>query len=278
MSTDRNSLVIFTKWPQYFRTLRPFWSFIFKSNQRMKKIIYFLPVLLLALACTPKVKPVEQAVVTPVIEELKLATFYDSVSYYLGSNSAQQLKNGIPKSFTFNTDLYQDGLKDGFEDKGMISEEDGSALITRFQTEMQAAAKAEQEAAAAEAKKAGEAFLTDNAAKEGVMTTDSGLQYKILQEGTGASPTASDRVKVHYEGRLIDGTVFDSSIKRGEPVDFGVGQVISGWTEGLQLMKEGAKYQFFIPAKLAYGERGAGGKIGPGATLIFDVELIEVLK
>lgn len=244
----------------------------------MKKIIYFLPVLLLALACTPKVKPVEQAVVVPVVEEPKLATFYDSVAYFLGSSNARQIQEALPKSFTFDTDLYQDGLKDGFDEKGMISEDDGRVLMTRFQTEMQAAARAEQEAATAKAKKDEEDFLTANAAKEGVITTDSGLQYKVLKEGTGATPSATDQVEVHYEGRLLDGTIFDSSYSRGETITFGVGGVISGWTEGLQLMKEGAKYQFYIPAKLAYGERGAGAKIGPGATLIFDVELFKVLK
>jgi FKBP-type peptidyl-prolyl cis-trans isomerase len=119
-------------------------------------------------------------------------------------------------------------------------------------------------------------FLDENKNKEGVIVTGSGLQYEILLEGSGKSPTATDRVTVHYEGTLTDGTVFDSSYQRGEPIDFGLNQVIRGWTEGVQLMKEGAKYKFFIPSELAYGSNGAGGVIGPDEDLIFTVELIRV--
>ncbi|MBL4603961.1 MAG: FKBP-type peptidyl-prolyl cis-trans isomerase [Emcibacteraceae bacterium] len=119
-------------------------------------------------------------------------------------------------------------------------------------------------------------FLEENKNKEGITVTDSGLQYKVLLEGTGNSPKATDRVTVHYEGTLTDGTVFDSSYERGQPIDFGLNQVIRGWTEGVQLMKEGAKYKFFIPSELAYGSRGAGGLIGPDEDLIFTVELIRV--
>lgn len=122
----------------------------------------------------------------------------------------------------------------------------------------------------------GQEFLKENAKKEGVKTTASGLQYKVLREGSGKQPKATDTVEVNYEGKLIDGTVFDSSYKRGESISFPLNQVIPGWTEGVQLMKEGAKYQFYIPSKLAYGSRGAGGAIGPDETLIFDVELIKV--
>lgn len=124
----------------------------------------------------------------------------------------------------------------------------------------------------------GEKFLAENAKKEGVKTTASGLQYKELQAGTGEMPTANDQVKVHYKGSLLNGQEFDSSYKRGEPATFGVGQVIKGWTEGLQLMKEGSKYELYIPADLAYGDQGAGRAIGPGETLIFEVELIEIIK
>ena len=126
-------------------------------------------------------------------------------------------------------------------------------------------------------KEAGEKYLAENAKKEGVITTKSGLQYKVLTEGNGKQPTAKDTVKCHYEGFLIDGTVFDSSVQRGEPATFPLQQVIAGWTEGLQLMKEGAKYRFFIPYRLGYGEGGAGASIPPFATLIFDVELIQVM-
>ncbi len=122
----------------------------------------------------------------------------------------------------------------------------------------------------------GEAFLAENGKRDGVKTTASGLQYEVLTEGTGASPKATDTVEVHYRGTLIDGKEFDSSYKRGETIQFPLNGVIPGWTEGVQLMKEGAKYRFFIPSKLAYGSRGAGGVIGPDETLIFDVELIKV--
>lgn len=125
---------------------------------------------------------------------------------------------------------------------------------------------------------AGEAFLKDNGARAEVKTTASGLQYEVLEEGTGAQPQSGDQVTVHYTGKLIDGTVFDSSVERGEPATFGVTQVIPGWVEALQMMKEGAKWRLFIPSNLAYGPNGAGGVIGPNATLIFDVELIKVIK
>lgn len=130
---------------------------------------------------------------------------------------------------------------------------------------------------AASPKERGEAFLKENGAKPDVKTTASGLQYKVITEGTGKQPTAANTVRVHYRGTLIDGKVFDSSYERGEPIEFPLGAVIKGWTEGLQLMKEGSKYQLFIPSGLAYGPRGAGGVIGPDEALIFEVELLKVL-
>ena len=134
--------------------------------------------------------------------------------------------------------------------------------------------------AAEDAKKAigeGKVFLENNGKRQGVVTTKSGLQYEVLTEGTGRSPKATDKVRCHYEGRLINGDVFDSSYQRNQPADFGLNQVIAGWTEGVQLMKEGAKYRFYIPYLLGYGEQGAGSSIPPYSTLIFDVELIKVL-
>lgn len=128
-----------------------------------------------------------------------------------------------------------------------------------------------------EAKEAGEKFLAENKTREGVVTLESGLQYKILNEGSGAKPTANDTVKCHYEGRLINGQVFDSSIRRGEPAEFPVGGVIAGWVEALQLMPVGSKWQLYIPSELAYGQHGAGAAIGPNETLIFDVELLEII-
>lgn len=131
---------------------------------------------------------------------------------------------------------------------------------------------------AAAAKEESEKFLAENKTKEGVITTESGLQYQVITEGTGAKPTAEDRVKVHYTGTLLDGTKFDSSVDRGEPAEFGVSQVIPGWTEGLQIMPAGSKYIFWIPSELAYGERGAGQDIKPNSVLKFEVELLEVIK
>lgn len=136
----------------------------------------------------------------------------------------------------------------------------------------------QQEAAGKAVREDGERFLAENAKKEGVTVLPSGLQYTVIKEGTGANPVATDRVKCHYEGTLPNGTVFDSSYKRGEPAVFPLNGVIAGWTEGVQLMKEGAKYRFFIPYHLAYGERGAGQAIPPYAALVFDVELLEIVK
>ena len=129
-----------------------------------------------------------------------------------------------------------------------------------------------------QSKEKGEAFLADNAKQAGVITTESGLQYSVVTEGTGAKPTITDEVKVHYHGTLIDGTVFDSSVERGEPISFPVSGVIPGWTEALQLMSIGSKYKLFIPYQLVYGERGAGQQIGPYSTLIFEVELLDIVK
>jgi FKBP-type peptidyl-prolyl cis-trans isomerase len=152
------------------------------------------------------------------------------------------------------------------------------AVKNTVSQKMQEEQTKQRDEAASKALGEGEKFLAENAKKEGVKTTASGLQYKVLTEGSGESPTAADEVTVHYKGTLINGEEFDSSIARGQPVTFPLGNVIEGWTEGVQLMKPGAKYQFVIPAKLAYGDRGAGVKIGPNQTLIFEVELLEVKK
>lgn len=158
-----------------------------------------------------------------------------------------------------------------------LSADEAQEVLSRFFSEMEQ----RQQAAAAErgkaAKEEGEKFLAENAKKAGVTITKSGLQYEVLSEGTGRQPKATDTVRCHYHGTLIDGTVFDSSYQRNQPCDFGLNQVIAGWTEGVQLMKEGAKYRFYIPYQLAYGERGAGASIPPCAALIFDVELLKVL-
>ena len=200
----------------------------------------------------------------------------DKVGYALGLSIGHQLAQMGAQGL--NIDDFAQAIKDILAgETPKISDSEAQTLLQDFfqkQEERQRAAAAE---AGKAAKAVGEAYLADNAKKDGVVTTTSGLQYKVLQEGTGKNPKATDKVRCHYEGMLVDGTLFDSSIQRGEPAVFGLNQVIAGWTEGLQLMKEGAKYRFFIPYKLGYGERGAGASIPPFAALIFDVELIEVL-
>lgn len=192
----------------------------------------------------------------------------DSVSYSLGILLAQNLKQQGLDSVDVNT--LSKGIDDVMSDNDLkVNLEDANRIVQEY---MSAAQAKQYEGVIAE----GKAFLEANAQKEGMQTTASGLQYRVVQEGTGATPADTSSVTVHYTGKLIDGTVFDSSLERGEPTTFGVNQVIAGWTEGLQLMKEGAKYEFYIPSNLAYGERGAGGAIPPYATLIFEVELISV--
>jgi len=199
----------------------------------------------------------------------------DKVSYSIGLDIGTTMKRQL---IDVNDELLNKGIKDGLSgSKPLMTEEETKEAMAAFQKDMmakQAAVKKEQgEKNTGEGKK----FLDENKAKEGVKTTASGLQYKVLKEGSGASPKATDTVKVNYRGTTIDGTEFDSSYKRGEPASFPVNRVIKGWTEGLQLMKAGSKYQFVVPADLAYGERGAGSDIGPNATLLFDVEVLEVI-
>ena len=193
----------------------------------------------------------------------------DKFSYGLGMGIGQNLLSMGVKGM--NIEDFVKGIKDVLEgnDTGMTHTEAQKVVNEHFQ-------KLAQEAYAAN-KNAGEKFLAENAGKEGVVTLPSGLQYEIITEGTGKKPSATDRVQCHYEGTLIDGTIFDSSIKRGEPAVFGVNQVIKGWVEALQLMQEGAKWRLYIPYDMAYGEHGAGEMIPPYSALIFDVELIKVL-
>ena len=172
-------------------------------------------------------------------------------------------------------EIYMQGVETALTDSVEMPQADMRRIMNEFQTKLRAKQQEEQAAKAAANKEKEEAFLAENAEKEGVQTTESGLQYKVIEEGDGVSPVETDQVQVNYEGKLLDGTVFDSSYERGESITFGVGQVIKGWTEVLQLMKEGAKYRAYIPADLAYGDRDIG-EIPPGSTLIFDIELIKV--
>ncbi|MBF1570542.1 MAG: FKBP-type peptidyl-prolyl cis-trans isomerase [Prevotella sp.] len=199
----------------------------------------------------------------------------DKLSYALGIGIGSQLAGMGAREL--NIDDFAQAIKDVISGSQLkVDNVEAQTLVQNFFQEQEA----KQQAAAAEAGKAakaeGEAFLAENGKKEGVVTLPSGLQYQVLKEGNGKKPSATDQVVCHYEGTLIDGTVFDSSYQRNQPATFGLNQVIPGWTEGVQLMQEGAKYRFFIPYKLAYGERGAGAQIPPFATLVFDVELIEV--
>ena len=199
----------------------------------------------------------------------------DKLSYALGIGIGSQLAGMGAKEL--NIDDFARAIKDVISGSELkVDNAEAQTLVQNFFQEQEA----KQQAAAAEAgkvaKAAGEAFLAENGKKDGVVTLPSGLQYQVLKEGDGKKPSATDQVVCHYEGTLIDGTVFDSSYQRNQPATFGLNQVIPGWTEGVQLMQEGAKYRFFIPYNLAYGERGAGAQIPPFAALVFDVELIEV--
>ena len=195
-------------------------------------------------------------------------TEMEKVSYSLGVNVAKSVKNqGLT---SIDSDAIAQAFTDVFEGNDLkISEQESNVILQDFFGKL---AKKAQSANV----EAGQKFLSENAKRNGVITTNTGLQYEVLVEGTGDSPKETDKVTVHYHGTLIDGTVFDSSVDRGKPATFPVNGVIPGWVEALQLMNQGSKYKLFIPSDLAYGERGAGGSIGPNATLIFEVELISI--
>lgn len=198
------------------------------------------------------------------------------VSYAIGFNMGQNLRKNIEDIVELA--VLMQGLKDGFagDDKAQLPLAELPKILRDFQAKRRKLVEQQRKELGEKNKKEGPAFLAENAKKKGVVTTKSGLQYMVLTEGTGAVPKATDTVKVHYRGTLIDGTEFDSSYKRGEPAVFPLNRVIPAWTEGLQLMKVGAKYRLFAPANLAYGERGGGMQIGPHAVLIFDVELLNI--
>jgi len=201
----------------------------------------------------------------------------DKLSYALGLGIGQQLAQ-MGAAGDLKIEDFAQSIKDVLEGRELkVSHREAQQIVNDYFQQKEQAMRAQQAEKGKAAKAEGEKYLAENAKKDGVITTKSGLQYQVLREGNGRRPTAKDSVKCHYEGFLIDGTVFDSSVQRGEPAVFGLQQVIAGWTEGLQLMQEGGKYRFFIPYKLAYGEGGAGQMIPPYAALIFDVELIEVV-
>jgi FKBP-type peptidyl-prolyl cis-trans isomerase FklB len=193
-----------------------------------------------------------------------------SYGYLMGKGSAETLKD-------LNIETFIQGLQEAVNGKApSLTDEDMAKVLNQYKKRLEAKQLVEFQELAQKNDQAGKSFLAENAKKSDISTTKSGLQYQVLQQGTGKSPKATSTVKVNYEGRLLDGTVFDSSIARNHPVDFKLNQVIAGWTEGVQTMKEGGKSRFFIPSTLAYGEVGAGDAIGPNSTLIFDIELLEV--
>ena len=200
----------------------------------------------------------------------------DKLSYALGLGIGQQLSQ--MGASDISAEDFAQAIKDVLESNELkVSHREAQTIVQDYFQKQEQKLQAQRAEAGKAHKEAGEKYLAENAKKEGVITLPSGLQYQVLKEGNGKKPTAKDTVQCHYEGFLIDGTVFDSSIQRGEPATFPLQQVIAGWTEGLQLMQEGAKYRFFIPYRLAYGEGGAGNSIPPFAALIFDVELIQVV-
>ena len=231
------------------------------------KIIYLLAIALIvaATACQQGGS----------VKEVKLESPVDSASYAIGvlvgANNKQQLANA-PGGADMNLEIMSAAFRlASLEEETVMSQEEANEIISVF---FESAGTREGQANLEE----GNAFLEQNKAREEITITESGLQYEILTEGTGAKPTLEDQVRVHYHGTLIDGTVFDSSVDKGEPAVFGVGQVIPGWTEALQLMPIGSKWKVYLPSAIAYGERGAGGDIGTNAALIVEVELLEIVK
>jgi FKBP-type peptidyl-prolyl cis-trans isomerase FkpA len=196
-----------------------------------------------------------------------------SMGLFVNSRAEQQEQLGL----AMDQEALKQGFNDGLNDTLKFTPQEIQQIAQQGEEMLRAKQQEMAEMAAQKNIEAGAAYLEENAKRDGVMTTESGLQYEVLEEGEGASPRAEDVVKVHYQGTLLDGTEFDSSYKRGEPAEFPLNRVIPGWTEGVQLMKEGAKYRFHIPSELAYGER-ATGSITPNSTLIFDVELLEVVQ
>ena len=207
------------------------------------------------------------------VAPLTLKTDKDKLSYAVGMNIGRSIHS---QSMEIDPAILLRGLKDEMAGKTVMTDMEAHNTLMQAQQEAKKKTDETRQASMEPNKKAGDAFLAANKTKEGVVTLPSGLQYKILKEGTGPKPTPADSVVCNYRGTLIDGKEFDSSYKRGQPATFPVGQVIKGWTEALQLMPVGSKWQLFVPPDLAYGDRGAGPDIGPGATLIFEVELISI--
>jgi FKBP-type peptidyl-prolyl cis-trans isomerase len=230
----------------------------------MRKNLIYLPVIFLmiiGMSCQQ----------SGSVKNVKLESAGYAIGILVGTNNKQQVENA-PGGADINLDAMVAAFSAASKgEEGAMTTEEADQIIRRF---FETAGEKEGQSNL----EAGNAFLEENKSREGVNTTASGMQYEVITEGTGPKPSAEDRVRVHYHGTLIDGTVFDSSVDRGEPAVFGVGQVIPGWTEALQLMPVGSKWKIYLPSDLAYGERGAGADIGPNTTLIFEVELLEIVE
>lgn len=227
----------------------------------MKKVIIFTAITFAFIAF--------QSCNSVPFKSLKAEDRTDSLSYMIGISVGHSIKQQQIEEI--DAKLVAAGIKEVLESDSATSMQEANMFLQTYFTEL-------RELQAQENVEKGLQFLEDNKNVEGVVVLESGLQYKVIQEGTGASPTVEDRVKCHYRGKLINGEEFDSSYERGQPAEFGLSGVIRGWTEGLQYMKEGGKYELYIPGELAYGPRGGGPKIGPNETLIFEIELLEVVK
>jgi len=205
-------------------------------------------------------------------KEYKVENHMDSISYAIGLDIGKTFKN---QSIAIEPDALVQGMKDFLDDRALFDDQEKERILMAFQQEMSVKAREESMKKSEGSRKEGQDWLDENKKKAGVITLPSGLQYKVIKEGAGPKPKATDMVKVHYRGKLIDGTVFDASYDRGEPIEFKLNEVIPGWTEGVQLMSKGAKYELYIPSTLGYGDQGAGEMIPGGATLIFEVELLD---
>jgi FKBP-type peptidyl-prolyl cis-trans isomerase FklB len=212
-------------------------------------------------------------------QKAQIKTKVDSLSYAIGANVGKNIVDNITRdSLPINFELMLTAIKESFASQPLqLADSVIMNILMTFQQERQEVQQKKQSEAASANIKRGQDFLAKNKLDQGVITTASGLQYKVITEGKGRKPLATNKVKVHYHGTTIDGQVFDSSVDRGEPIEFPVNGVIQGWQEALKLMPEGSKWKVFIPSNLAYGDKGAGGKIGPNETLIFEVELLQVI-
>jgi len=241
----------------------------------MKQFKQLITITLLIFIIVFSACKTQKQMTTETTKNVELKTKQDTFSYVLGLDIANFFSTN---DFELNIDAFYQGFSDKYKgEPTLFNEEEAKQLMMEFQKELQTLQEGKAQESSKKNKEEEIAFLAENKTKEGVQETASGLQYKSLIEGTGEKPGATDKVKVHYEGKLLNGTIFDSSYQRGEPIVFGLNQVIPGWTEGLQLMNVGSTYELYIPANLGYGDRAAG-QIPPGSCLIFKVELISIEK